>query len=155
MSWVAVAVAGAGIIISTVGKLNANAAQADQDAKNAEYYREEAQFAQDQGDRKRLLFDRDTDLLHGQQESGFAKAGVDTTSSTYFLAQQLTFRQQESSAITKETDMNVRLATLRANGADAQASNLTSSTTQGLVVAGAVAEGAGTITKDLGNKSLI
>lgn len=123
--WQAIAL-GAGIAMQGLGKMKANADQADAEEKNAAFYREQADFAAKAGERQRMIFDRESVILFGEQASAFAKAGIDTSGSGYFLAQQNLFRAQESNAIQEETDMNVRLATLRAEQADATADALNS-----------------------------
>jgi hypothetical protein len=109
---------GVGLAMRAFGNYNANIAQGNAEETNAAFYREQANFARETGERQRLIFDRESVILFGQQRSAFAKAGVDTEHSVNFMASQMSFRTQESYAIQKEADMNVRLATLRAEQAD-------------------------------------
>jgi hypothetical protein len=125
-----------GTVMKSYGQVKANMAQADAERKNAEFYREQADFAEKVGDRKRGIFDRESAVLYGDQVSGFAKAGVKTGSSSFFLAQQLVVRQNESFAIKQEADFNVRLAMLRANQSESTAAALSNPTTNGMIVAG-------------------
>lgn len=114
-----------GTIMRGVGQYQANQAQAQAEEQNASFYREQAAFAKAAGDRSRKIFDRESAVLLGDQVGAFAKAGVDTGSSSFFLAQQMLYRQEESYAIKQEADFNVRLAMLRAEQASSTASALT------------------------------
>jgi hypothetical protein len=113
-----------GLVIQGYGQMQANQAQADAEAKNAGFYREQADFAREAGERQIGIFNRESDMLYGEQQSAFAKAGVDTQSSSLFMAKQMLHRQDESYAIKAESDMNVRLAMLRASQADSTAASL-------------------------------
>jgi hypothetical protein len=123
-----------GTIIKSYGQIKANEDQAAAEKRNAAFYREQAEFAQRAGDRKRAIFERESDVLYGDQVGAFAKAGVDTGSSSFFLAQQVFYRQNESFAIKEEADFNVRLAMLRADQATSTARALTNPTTNALLV---------------------
>jgi hypothetical protein len=63
---------------------------------------------------------------------------VDTSSSSLFLSQQMFYGQQESGAIKQEANMNVRLATMKAQEADRTANNLTSNDTTNMAILGGV-----------------
>lgn len=134
---------GAGLALNAYGNYMADLAQADAEAQNAGFYREQAAFAREAGDRQQLIFDRESKVLFGEQLSGFAKAGIDTSESSNFMAQQIFFRSQESFAIERETDMNVRLASLRADQADKTAKDLRRAAP--LRAAGTILGGAGQI----------
>lgn len=114
----------AGLIMKGFGQYQANMAEADAEEANASYYREQAKFAKEAGERQRKIFDRESHVLYGEQLSAFAKSGVDTTYSSYFMAKEMLYRQEESYAIKKEADMNVRLAMLRAGAAESHADSL-------------------------------
>lgn len=119
-----IALMGAGLIMSSYGKMKAAKDQADAERANASYYREQAAYAREVGDRKEKIFSRDTKILLGDQFSSFAKAGIDTQSSVYWMANSMVERDNEQYAIRREADMNVRLATLRAEQSDRTASDL-------------------------------
>ena len=106
------------------GTYMANMDQADAERKNASWYREQAEFAKKAGERQQMIFDRESQILYGEQLGAFAKAGVDTGASSYFVAKQMLFRQQESYAIKQEADMNTRLAMLKADQAERHAESL-------------------------------
>lgn len=142
---VGMALMGAGAVLKTIGQIKANNDQAEAELKNASFYREQAAYAREVGDRQKNLFDDASQVLYGEQLSGFAKAGVDTSSSSFFMAKQMLSRQQESHAITREADMNVRIASLRADQAKQTADALTDPTNQFLQVAGGLASAAGGI----------
>jgi hypothetical protein len=114
----------AGLLLRGFGQSQANAAQADEERLNASFYREQAEYAEDAGIRQREIFDRESQVLYGEQMSSFAKAGVDTSSSSNYMASQILTRQRESFAIKREADMNVRLAMLRSESSDRTAKRL-------------------------------
>lgn len=116
-------VMGTGTVLKSMARAKDRQAEAGQERANAAFYREQTAFAEATGERQRMLYDRESQVLFGEQMSGFAKAGIDTGSAE-FMARELLYRSQESAAIKKEADMNVRLATLRAAAAEEAASNL-------------------------------
>jgi hypothetical protein len=118
------AVLGAGLLMGSIGKMKADAAQAEAERANARYYREQAAYMQEAGDRKQDLFNYDTKVLTGDQLSAFAKAGVDVSSSANWMAEAIYQRDQESLAIGKERDFNVRLANLRAQQSEQTAKDI-------------------------------
>lgn len=113
-----------GLVLRSYGRFKANQDQADAEEKNASFFREQAEFARFAGERSELIFNRETMVLFSQQESAFAKAGVDSESSSLFSAKQALYRSQELNAIREETKMNERLALLRAESAEATAEGL-------------------------------
>jgi len=133
---IALAAMAVGTIIKSYGQIKANQDQAAAERQNASFYREQAAFAQKSGDRKREIYDRESQVRYGDQVGAFAKAGVNTGSSSFFLAQQMLYRQNESFAIKEEADFNVRLAMLRADQADSTARALSDPMTNFLTVAG-------------------
>jgi hypothetical protein len=144
---VAIAFMALGSLMGGAAKAKSDRDQADAERKNADFYREQAANAKFTGDRELLLFDRSSKITYGEQASAFAKAGVDTAESSRFLAQQQLFGSQQTNALTKERDMNVRLATLKAEQADTEAFQLDSAAGwdmfSGIVGAGSsVAQGA-------------
>lgn len=132
-----------GTIIKSFGQIKANNDQAAAERANAAYYREQADFAKKAGDRKRTIFDRESTVIYGDQVSGFAKAGVDTANSSFFLAQQMLYRQTESFAIKQEADANVRLAMLRAEQSESTANALSDPLNNALMIGGNVLSLAG------------
>lgn len=120
----AAAVMGAGTMLQAYGQYKASLDQADAEERNAGWYREQAAFARESGERQRMVFDRESKILFGEQLSAFAKAGVDTAQSAQFMAQQYLYRAQEDYAIDREADFNERLATLRADQAEETAYSL-------------------------------
>lgn len=134
---------GAGLVLQGMGRMEANAAQAEAEEENAEFYREQAEFAEKAGERQRMIFDRESVILYGEQQSAFAKAGVDTSGSSYFMAQQMLYRTQEAGAIMAEADMNVRLATLRAKQSSETAKSLMDPDVNMMQFAGPILQAAG------------
>ncbi len=124
---------GAGHLIQGVGQYQNATAQEAQERQNAAFYREQAEFAKKSGERQRLIFDRESQILYGEQLSGFAKAGIDTSSSAEFMAREILYRDQESQAIRAEADLNVKLARMRANAAEVSANDIASAKNINLV----------------------
>jgi hypothetical protein len=133
---VAAGLMGAGLVVRAIGRDKANRAEADIEVQNAAFYREQAKFAEDSGRRSQLLFDRDSVVLFGEQQSGLANAGVGAGFSSQFMGQQELYRDAESNAIKAEADMNVRLATLRAGLSDQKVNQLRSRSGQVLGILG-------------------
>jgi hypothetical protein len=132
-----------GTVINGYGKIKANLDQAKEEQLNAGFYRYQADYAQRAGDRQKTIFDRQSQIQYGEQFSAFAKAGIDTQSSSIFMASEMLYRQQESNAIKEETDFNVRLATMRAEQSDRTAKALKDPMNNFLQVAGMGASAAG------------
>lgn len=122
MSPAGLAFLGVGTFISAAGKYGSMMQQSSAEHENADFYRTQAQFAQEAGDRQKAVYHRESQVLFGEQTSGFAKAGVGASNSSFFLATQIAQRQSGEGAIDLETQLNVKLATARANEADQQAS---------------------------------
>lgn len=121
VSPVGVAFLGAGTFIKAYGQYSAEMAQSRAEMQNAGFYRTQADFAQAVGTRQQAIFGRESDILYGEQQSAFAKAGIDTQYSSFFLANQVMQRQTGEYAIEQETAMNVKLARARADAAVQQA----------------------------------
>lgn len=112
------ALLGFGTIIQAVGNYENYQNQAANDHANASFYREQAKFAAEAGREKLQAFDNESLVLAGNQGSAFAKAGVDMSSQANFIGNQALMRQREAYSIKSESDMNVRLANMRADNAD-------------------------------------
>lgn len=145
MTPIGAGVMGAGLVLQTYGRIKANMDQADAEARNASFYREQAQYARETGERQRSIFDNESRILYGEQESAFAKAGVDVSANSYILATTMLSRQKESVAIQKEADFNVRLASLRADASDRSAEGLRDPFNNFLQAAGPILGGASSI----------
>lgn len=139
------AIMGAGLALNIMGQARADADQADAEERNAAYYREQAAYAAKVGERQQDIFDRESKILVGDQMSAFAKAGVNTQSSSLFMAKEMLFRQEESNAIKVEADQNVRLAMLRADSAQSTADALNDPTNKFLKGAGTALSGLGSV----------
>jgi hypothetical protein len=136
MDPVSLALLGGGLVLKSYGEFKANMDQADSEAQNASFYREQAEFSRLAGIRQREIFERETAQLEGEQRTGFAKGGVDSTSTVDFFSAQTYTWQQESLAIKRESDMNVRLAMLRADNAHQTAERLRDPLTNALQIGG-------------------
>lgn len=111
------------------GQAQANAAQADAEAKNAWYYRQQAAFAESSTQRELRIQERQQKRLRGEQVVGFASSGVDVGSGSAldFLVDQESDAIEERAAIRSEGDMRVQLALYRGEAADATTRTLRSS----------------------------
>ena len=145
MDPVKLALLGGGLALRAYGQVKANLDQADAESANASFYREQAKFAEQVGERAVLVHDRESVVLYGEQASAFAKAGVSTSGSSNFMAKEMLFQQQESTAIKMEADMNVRLAMLRADQSDRNAEQLRDPTNNAIQVASGFVTGIASI----------
>lgn len=148
MSWGIVAtvgVMGAGMVVNAIGRKEAAEAEAAGEMANAAYYREQAQFAQEAGERSQNIFDRETLILFGEQKSQLAAAGVGEEVVSGFMTGQVQARREERYAIGQDTEANVRLAMLRGNMSDQRASAASDSRIQTLGILGDAIGIAGTV----------
>lgn len=118
VSPVGLAFLGVGTFMQGQAKYDALQKQSQAEEQNAGFYRTQADFAQKAGDRELVLTHRQNVITYGEQQSGFAKAGLDTENSSFFLATQMLQGQTKEEAVKSETEMNVRLAQARAQAAD-------------------------------------
>lgn len=121
------ALMGFGMFMQGMGRATADWGQAEAERANAGWFREQANFAAEAGKRKLSIFQDQSKILQGDQLSAFAKAGIDTSASAWFIANTTLQRDKEYGAIKAETDFNVRQAQLRASEADKTAQRLDSS----------------------------
>jgi hypothetical protein len=134
----------AGIAMNVYGQLKSNADKASAEAANASFYREQAAFAQEAGDRAAAIADRKNKRVLGEEVGAFAKGNVDIGSGSALdvLAEQRTIAIEEQFAIKREADMNVRLANLRANASMDAANAYRDPTNNALQAAGTILTGA-------------
>lgn len=142
--YIAVGVIGAGIVVNHMARKEAGEAEAAMEQQNAAYYREQAQFAKEAGERAQNIFDRESIILFSTQKSQLAAADVGMEVSTGFMEGQYQARREERIAIGKDTEANVRLAMLRGGMSDQRAAFATDSRMQNLALAGDVLGAAGT-----------
>lgn len=121
--WWGIVTTGVGLIMKDKARGDAAEAQEKEEYANAAFYREQAQFAEEAGKRAQSIFDNESVILLGEQESGLSHSGVGPSTSATFLAKESLFRQQESSALQQETDMNARLSYLRADQSSRRAAS--------------------------------
>lgn len=148
MGW-PIALMAAGTAMNVMGNMRANQDKARAEAANASYYREQAAFADEAGKRAEKIFERKADRLYGQQVSAFAKAGVDIGSGSAldFLGESKALQIEERYAIKREAEMNVRLASLRANASMETSRAYGDSTNNFLQAGGTILTGAGMMAK--------
>jgi len=130
------AIMAAGFVIQGMSNYEAALNRSDAAEQNSYFYREQAKYAERVGQRQRDVFDREAYIAFGETQSAFAKAGVDSSNSAMFLASEIVSMQQESAAIKMEADQNVRLAMLRAEQSDREASDYRRAAPMGLISAG-------------------
>lgn len=148
MAWPAILM-GAGIALNVIGNYRSNMEKADAEAANAVFYREQAQFAKETGERAEKVSERQYAKLYGEQVGAFAAAGVDIGSGTAldFLAESRVVQMEEQAAIRKESSMNVRLASLRAEAALRSAEALRDPMTNALQAGGTILTGAAAMSR--------
>lgn len=136
---------GAGLLLSHLGRQQEGKDRAAEEIANAEFLREQSDFAEKAGERAREIFDRESLVLYSEQQSSLTKAGVDTGFLSTFMAGEMLSRQKESYAIKLDADFNARLGRLRADQslrrADSytdQGTQLMQTFTQGLMLGGSV-----------------
>lgn len=140
-SAVGVAFMGLGTFMTAHAKYEQGMARAEAEHQNAAWYREEAAHAQAAGNRQHSIYEHESKILFGEQMSGFAKAGLDSANSSFFMASQMLQRSQGLSAIDLQTSSDVRLASLRADeaskvaGEEEQAAELAPYVTIGTTIA--------------------
>lgn len=118
VSPVGLAFLGMGTFIQGQAKYDALQKQSQAEKENANFYRIQANFAEEAGQRQENVYHDESTILFGEQESGFAKGGVDTSNSSFFMASQMLQRNKGEDAIKTNTDMNVMLAQKRAEASD-------------------------------------
>ena len=112
---------GVGTILSAYGDWVSSQAEAAVERQNSAFYADQADYARKVGIRQRQIFDRQTKVLAGQQTAAFAKSGGNLAASSFFMATQSLYRDQESAAIQEEADFNERLALLRSKASQDRA----------------------------------
>jgi hypothetical protein len=144
MGW-PLALMGAGIALNVIGNYRANMEKADAEAANAAFYREQAAFAKETGERAERISERQYQRLYGEQVGAFASAGVDIGSGSALdvLAESRVIQMEERAAIRKEASMNVRLAMLRSDAAMSASASYSDSTNNLLQAGGSILSGAG------------
>lgn len=108
--------------IQAAGQSKASRAEARASEANARFFDEQAKFNTFALRQQVKKFKRESDIFFGDQVSAFAKAGVDVSGSPLMqLALTKKLASDELRSIRKEGEFNIRLARLRAGGAQVQA----------------------------------
>lgn len=138
---------GAQMGLQMYGQQQANRQQAEAEARNAEYYKKQAQFAEQSTQREMRLQERQQARLRGEQIVGFTEGNVDVGSGTAldFLVEQESYSIQERAAIRSEGDMRVELALLRGESAQTTSNTLNSSQYNNTQAAGTILSGASNV----------
>jgi hypothetical protein len=132
----------AGTAISTIGKLKANSAQAQADQDNANFYHEQASFAQEAGDRELQVYEDQAAQFEGNQKGAYARGGVALAGSPLLAFGDTKLKEmQQEQAIQDSTSQKVLEANLRANMDSKQAANLSSFSNQFLTTSGSLLTG--------------
>lgn len=132
--------------LQVFGQWQANLAQAQAERDNAAWLMEQAQFAQEAGEREALILQNEGKQLLGEQAGTFLANGVELTGSALDVLD--TTRNQiglELDAIKRNTQMQVREATLKAASANFTSAQLSSPMNNLLQASGTVASNAGTM----------
>lgn len=137
-----------GTAISAYGAIKSNQDKADAEKKNADYYAEQARYAQEIGERELALFGRKEAQLRGSLIGAYAKAGVEMTGSPLLMLESQSIQaQQQKQAIASETARRVRLAQLRGESSANLAEQYGSFTNQFLSTAPTILQAAGSAYK--------
>lgn len=118
-----------GSAVQMIGQAQANAAQADAEARNAEFLREQERQQQAATRREMRIQERESALTRGLQIGAYASGNIDvgSGSAVAFLAEQEASSIEERAAIRTEGDLRSKLARLRAEDAQGTADTLRSS----------------------------
>src|SRR5690606_2906123 len=117
-----------GAAFSFYGQRQAAKAQERAERANAAYHAEQARHAEAQKRRSADIYLRQSTEFLGEQKSLIAKSGVDFTGSVLSKVISSTYAaEKEYLAILREGDMNVKLASMRADAARRNADFLGSS----------------------------
>lgn len=123
----AAALIGAGGAVGAYGAIKANQDRAAAEQTNADYYREQASYAQTVGDRELYLFKDKAAQVQAAQAGGYAKGGVELTGSPLATMERSFIRASETErAMNAETASRVRFAMLKGNEAQSQSDNYSS-----------------------------
>lgn len=142
----AVVLMGAGMALQMYGQYQANKAQADAEAKNAEFFRMEGKHAEAAARREESIYRQESEEAIGMQTTTFAKAGVDISGSPLMvLAQARSTQMDEISAIKNEGALRARLAYARGEQAQSEADVLRSAKYNLLQMGGTFLTGSGRI----------
>ncbi len=138
--------------ISAYGAIKSNSDRADAERQNADYFAEQAQYAQASGDRELFVFNNRADQVRARAIGSYAKSGVDLSGSPLaFLENQSIQRTQETNAMRAETARRVRLAELKGLQSEGMADNYSSTGNQFLSAAPSILNGAGGVIKNSGS----
>jgi hypothetical protein len=132
-----------GTLLSAYGNIKANTDQADEERKNADYYREQAAFAKKAGERQEAIFRDESEQFYKNQAGLFARNGVAMDETV--LGDTIRKTREGIDAIRAETDANVRLALLRGQASDDKAGRLSSFGNNLLQAGGTILTGGGQI----------
>lgn len=136
------AMIGLGSLMSGIAGIKSNLDQASAERANAAFFMEQARFAEIAGERAEFLLRAEANRVRGQQISTFAKAGVDLSGSALsVLADTANREERESLAIRRETELNVKMAMLRAQSSQELADSLSSFTNNALQFGASILSG--------------
>lgn len=147
MAW-PLALIAAGTALQVYGNYRANMDQADAEAKNANFYREQAHNFELATQRELKIHQRESNMLFGRQVGAYASAGVKLSSGSALDVLMYSRKSaiEEDYAIQREGDSRVRLAMLRAEQADQTAASLRDPMNNAMQAAGPILSAAGNYT---------
>jgi len=115
----------AGTAVQIFGQYSANYSQAQAEIQNAQFYKEQADFAWQSSIRQANIASREYEARKGAQISAFAKGGVDMSgSAASVIADTLSARSEELMAIERKGQIEFKLARSRGRQAEGQAALL-------------------------------
>lgn len=114
-----------GTALQIFGNLQANYNQALAEEKNAEYYREQAEFVKESMFRESQLASDAYESVKGRQVSAIAKGGADLSgSAAAIVADTIAKKGEELAAIKRKGELDWKLATLRQRNSENAAREL-------------------------------
>jgi len=127
--------------VEAYGKVKANREQAKAEMENANFLREQAEFARQAMVRELEIFGAETEEFIGRQTTQAAASGIDVGGSALLLMADTRMKQmREESAIKEDSRMRMREAALKAGASEEQAKRLTNFWNNALPVAGGLLE---------------
>lgn len=116
-----------GTALQVYGNVKANLDQAEAEAQNAVWMREQADFMAKSTQRELGIFNRESLDQMASLENTFAKSGISMVGSAFEVQRQEELkRQNELQAISDQGKMNIKEAMLKATASDNNANKLRS-----------------------------
>lgn len=125
MAWPLLAIAAVGVGTQVFGGYKATMDEANAEVANANFYREQAAFAEATKERELRLFDKESAIFESGTLSKIVKSGGSMTAADIgIMASNRIEMRKERDAINKEGNFRTRLANLRAQASMQRAGDL-------------------------------